>query len=103
MRILGVVGRETDEVYERACVIWAMRAVQDPGGRGPTRIEMDQADIARLERREDFDDCQLATFQALHRGAGKTPGAVMTTFGNKKIEVAGMRAARRADVEHLAR
>ena len=49
---------------------------------------IDQADISRLERRTEFDDCHLATLRRYIEALGGAMGLV-ATFGAKKIELAG--------------
>jgi len=50
---------------------------------------MDQADISRLERKQDFDDCEVATLRRyLESIGGKLE--LVAVFGNKKITIVGV-------------
>ena len=60
---------------------------------GKTQLElskitqMDQADISRLERKHDFDDCEVATLRRyLEAIGGKLE--LVAVFGDKKITLA---------------
>ena len=61
---------------------------------GRTQIEVsreskiDQGDVSRLEARQDFDECQVATLRRYLEAIG---GRLELTacFGNKRIELAG--------------
>lgn len=72
-----------------------MRAVREAAGK--TQIEvaetsrMDQADVSRLESREDFDDCQVSTLQRYVAALGGRLELV-AAFGNKKIILTGTAA-----------
>jgi len=52
---------------------------------------MDQAEISRLESREDFDDCQVSTLQRYISALGGRLELV-ATFGEKKIILAGVQS-----------
>jgi len=66
-------------------------------GAGKTQIDvtasslMDQAEISRLESREDFDDCQVSTLQRYISALGGRLELV-ATFGEKKIILAGVQS-----------
>ena len=49
-----------------------------------TRSEIDQADISRLERRADFDECQVGTLRRYIEAIGGTL-ELTAAFGDKKI------------------
>ena len=70
-----------------------VRALRDAAGK--TQIDVakaahiDQADISRLERKHDFDDCEVATLRRyLESLGGKLE--LVAVFGNKKITLAGV-------------
>jgi DNA-binding XRE family transcriptional regulator len=70
-----------------------VRALRDAAGK--TQIDVakaahiDQADISRLERKRDFDDCEVATLRRyLESLGGKLE--LVAVFGNKKITLAGV-------------
>lgn len=48
--------------------------------------EMDQADVSRLERRETFDDCQIATLRRYVEALGGK-FEIVAVFGEKKIGI----------------
>ena len=50
--------------------------------------EIDQADVSRLERRHEFDDCQVATLRRVVEALGGQLELV-ATFGNKRMTVTG--------------
>jgi hypothetical protein len=52
---------------------------------------MDQADISRLEGRENFDDCQVSTLQRYLSAIGGRLELV-AAFGDKKIVLTGVQA-----------
>ena len=72
-----------------------MRTVREAAGK--TQIEvaetsrMDQADVSRLEGREDFDDCQVSTLQRYVAALGGQLELV-AAFGDKKIILTGTTA-----------
>ena len=51
--------------------------------------QMDQADVSRLESREEFDDCQVSTIQRYVTALGGNLELV-AAFGNKKIVLCGV-------------
>ena len=61
---------------------------------GKTQVEVsaatkiDQGDISRLERRADFDDCQVATLRRYIEALGGTLD-LTAVFGDKKITLTG--------------
>ena len=63
-------------------------------GAGRTQIDVsaatkiDQGDISRLERRHDFDDCQIATLRRYVEALGGTI-EITAVFGTKKIIISG--------------
>ena len=63
-------------------------------GAGKTQVEVaaatkiDQGDISRLERRHDFDDCQIATLRRYVESLGGTL-ELTAAFGQKKIIISG--------------
>jgi hypothetical protein len=69
-----------------------LRVVRE--GTGKTQVElaslskMDQGDISRLERRADFDDCQVATLRRYIEALGGNL-ELTATFGSKKITISG--------------
>jgi transcriptional regulator with XRE-family HTH domain len=69
-----------------------MRTVREAAGK--TQIDvaetsrMDQADVSRLEGREDFDDCQVSTLQRYVAALGGQLELV-AAFGDKKIILTG--------------
>ncbi len=81
-----------------------MRTVREAAGK--TQIDvaetsrMDQADVSRLEGREDFGDCQVSTLQRYVAALGGRLELV-AAFGDKKIiltgTTAGVPAARRME------
>jgi hypothetical protein len=54
---------------------------------------MNQADVSRLESREDFGDCQVSTLQRYVSALGGRL-QLLATFGDKKIELAGVERGR---------
>lgn len=72
-----------------------MRTVREAAGK--TQIDvaetsrMDQADVSRLEGREDFDDCQVSTLQRYVAALGGRLELV-AAFGDKKIILTGTTA-----------
>ena len=55
--------------------------------------QIDQADISRLEGRESFDDCQIATLQRYISALGGQLELV-AAFGDKKIIVTGVHSGK---------
>jgi transcriptional regulator with XRE-family HTH domain len=66
---------------------------------GKTQVEVakaariDQADVSRLERKQDFDDCEIATLRRYIESLGGKL-EVVAVFGNKKIALAGVEPTR---------
>jgi hypothetical protein len=58
-----------------------------------TDTQMHQADISRLEGREDFGDCQVSTLQR-YLGALGGQLQLVAAFGDKKIELSGVEEVR---------
>jgi hypothetical protein len=73
---------------------------------GKTQVEVreasgiDQADISRLEGRENLDDCQVSTLQRYIAALGGRMD-VVAVFGDKRIIVTGVRG--KAAGESLAK
>jgi transcriptional regulator with XRE-family HTH domain len=69
-----------------------LRTVREAAGRTQVEVaqesQMDQADISRLERRGNFDDCQVATLQRYVKALGGELELV-ARFGDKKIAIVG--------------
>jgi hypothetical protein len=70
-----------------------MRALREAAGRTQVEVavesQMDQADVSRLESREEFDDCQVSTLQRYVTALGGNLELV-AAFGNKKIVLCGV-------------
>jgi DNA-binding XRE family transcriptional regulator len=71
-----------------------MRSLRDAAGKTQVDVSkaahIDQADISRLERKQDFDDCEVATLRRyLESIGGKLE--LVAVFGNKKITIVGVR------------
>ena len=73
------------------------RALRAAAGKTQTDVakaaHMDQADVSRLERKADFDDCEVATLRRYIESLG---GAlqIVAVFGDKRITVAGVEPTR---------
>jgi hypothetical protein len=69
-----------------------MRTLREAAGKTQVDIaeasQIDQADISRLESRESFEECQVATLQRYVAALGGRLELV-AAFGNKKIVLAG--------------
>ena len=69
------------------------RAVREATGKTQLDVaaasRMDQADVSRLERREDFGDCQVSTLERYVAALGGTLELV-AAFGNKRIALCGV-------------
>ena len=69
-----------------------LRSLRDAAGK--TQIDVakatriDQADVSRLERKQDFDDCEVATLRRYVESIGGKLELV-AVFRNKKITIAG--------------
>jgi transcriptional regulator with XRE-family HTH domain len=57
-----------------------------------TLTQIDQADVSRLERRQEFDDCLVATMRRVVEALGGRLELV-AAFGNKRIVVTGVEDA----------
>jgi transcriptional regulator with XRE-family HTH domain len=70
-----------------------LRGLRDATGKTQTDIaaltRIDQSDISRLERRSDFDECQVATLQRYIEALGGSL-EIVATFGAKRITLAGV-------------
>lgn len=70
-----------------------LRAVREATGRTQVAVRessgIDQADISRLEGRENLDDCQLSTLQRYIAALGGRV-EVVAVFGDKKIILTGV-------------
>ncbi len=70
-----------------------MRVVREAAGKTQVDVaaesQMDQADVSRLESREEFDDCQVSTLQRYVTALGGNLELV-AAFGNKKIVLCGV-------------
>jgi len=70
-----------------------MRAVREAAGKTQLDVaaesQMDQADVSRLESREEFDDCQVSTLRRYVTALGGNLELV-AAFGNKKIVLSGV-------------
>ena len=70
-----------------------MRTLRDAIGKTQldvaTEAQMDQADVSRLESREDFGDCQVSTLQRYVKAlSGQLE--LVAAFGDKKIVLCGV-------------
>lgn len=74
-----------------------MRTLREATGKTQTEVAeasmIDQADISRLESRENLADCQVSTLQRYVAALGGQLELV-AAFGNKKIVLSGMAQAR---------
>ena len=70
-----------------------MRVVREAAGKTQVDVaaqsQMDQADVSRLESREDFADCQVSTLQRYVTALGGNLELV-AAFGNKRIVLCGV-------------
>ena len=81
-----------------------MRTLREAAGKTQTEVAeasmIDQADISRLESRENFADCQVSTLQRYVAALGGQLELV-AAFGNKKIVLSGVgQAGPSGDVPH---
>jgi hypothetical protein len=71
-----------------------LRAVREAAGKTQVEVRessgIDQADISRLESRENLDDCQVSTLQRYVVALGGRLELV-AAFGDKKIILTGVR------------
>jgi hypothetical protein len=70
-----------------------IRTLREAAGKTQVEVskstQIDQADISRLERKRDFDDCEVATLRRyLESIGGKLE--LVAVFGNKKITLTGV-------------
>jgi hypothetical protein len=69
-----------------------VRSLRDAAGKTQVEVaksaHIDQADVSRLERKQDFDDCEVATLRRYVESIGGKLELV-AVFGNKKITLAG--------------
>lgn len=70
-----------------------MRAVREATGKTQTDVaagsRMDQADVSRLEGREDFSDCLVSTLERYVTALGGNLELV-AAFGNQRIALCGV-------------
>jgi len=70
-----------------------LRVLREAAGKTQTEVAteagIDQADISRLERRQEFADCQVATLQRYLEALGGELELV-ATFGDKRISLTGV-------------
>ncbi|HEX7480160.1 MAG TPA: hypothetical protein VF331_20340 [Polyangiales bacterium] len=71
-----------------------MRALRDAAGKTQVEVSksahIDQGDVSRLERKQDFDDCEVATLRRYVESIGGKLELV-AVFGDKKITLAGVK------------
>jgi transcriptional regulator with XRE-family HTH domain len=69
-----------------------MRTLRDAAGKTQAEVaeasKIDQADVSRLESRENFADCQVSTLERYVAALGGQLELV-AAFGDKKIVLAG--------------
>jgi transcriptional regulator with XRE-family HTH domain len=74
-----------------------MRSLREAVGKTQVDVaeaaQMDQADVSRLERRTDFDDCQMTTLRRYVEALG-AKFEIVAAFGDKKIAIAGVDASK---------
>jgi hypothetical protein len=72
-----------------------LRTLREAAGKTQVDVtvlsQIDQADISRLESREDFGDCQVSTLQRYLSAIGGQLELV-AAFGDKKIVITGVQA-----------
>jgi transcriptional regulator with XRE-family HTH domain len=72
-----------------------LRTLREAAGKTQTDVaaaaKIDQADVSRLESREDFDDYQISTLRRYLAALGGQL-EIVGAFGNKKIVISGVRA-----------
>ncbi len=87
VRVLGRGLRATRGVH------LTLRTVREATGKTQVDVAeksaMDQADVSRLESREDFEDCQVATLRRYVAALGGTLELV-AKFGDKNIAIVGV-------------
>ena len=94
---IRVLGRG---LHARRGVRLTVRTIREATGKTQADVaraaQMDQADVSRLERRAEFDDCQIATLRRYIEALGGKLELV-AAFDDKKIILAGVE--QNADVE----
>jgi transcriptional regulator with XRE-family HTH domain len=72
-----------------------MRTLREAAGKTQIDVavaaQINQADVSRLESREDFDDCQVSTLRRYLAALGGQL-EIVGAFGNKRIVISGVRA-----------
>ncbi len=72
-----------------------MRILREAAGKTQVDVavasQINQADVSRLESREDFDDYQVSTLRRYLEALGGRL-EIVGAFGNKKIVISGIRA-----------
>jgi transcriptional regulator with XRE-family HTH domain len=72
-----------------------MRTLREAAGKTQIDVaaasQINQADVSRLESREDFDDYQVSTLRRYLAALGGQL-EIVGAFGNKKIVICGVRA-----------
>ena len=72
-----------------------MRTLREAAGKTQIDVaaasQINQADVSRLESREDFDDYQVSTLRRYLAALGGQL-EIVGAFGNKKIVISGVRA-----------
>jgi len=72
-----------------------MRTLREAAGKTQIDVaaasQINQADVSRLESREDFDDYQVSTLRRYLAALGGQL-EIVGVFGNKKIVISGVRA-----------
>jgi len=72
-----------------------MRTLREAAGKTQIDVaaasQIDQADVSRLESREDFDDYQVSTLRRYLAALGGEL-EIVGAFGNKRIVLSGVRA-----------
>jgi hypothetical protein len=72
-----------------------LRTLREAAGKTQVDVtgvsQMDQADVSRLEGRENFDDCQVSTLQRYLSAIGGRL-EIVAVFGDKKIIITGVHA-----------
>jgi transcriptional regulator with XRE-family HTH domain len=72
-----------------------MRTLREAAGKTQIDVaaasQINQADVSRLESREDFDDYQVATLRRYLAALGGQL-EIVGAFGNKKIVISGVRS-----------
>ena len=80
-------------VRARRGVRLTLRVLREAAGKTQVDVaheaQMDQGDVSRLERRQTFDDCQLATLRRYIEALGGQLD-VTATFGRKRVSLVGI-------------